>query len=102
MGLKSATGNTYTNDYGVTVTEHATDIPGGVEITYCNHKDQKSILDTLKRQGFKIIDSLTPTVIEIEPTEEYCKNYEMIKLKNADNPLFYRESCESLALNSSF
>ncbi len=88
-GLKPATGNNYTNSNGVTVTEHVTTLPGGVGITYCNQKDQESILDTLKRQGFRVLESLTPAVIEAEPLGIQRDNYESLKLKNADNPLFF-------------
>lgn len=88
-GLKQSTGNAYTNANGVTVTEHLTDLPGGVEITYYNHKDQKAIIDTLIRTGFKVVQSLTPSVVEIEPTDAQRESYENIKLKNTENPLFF-------------
>jgi len=88
-GLKPATGKTYTNTNGVTLTEHITTLPSGVEIIYCNHKDQQSIIDTVVRSGFKIVEHLAPSIVETKPSDEQRDKYESLKLRNVENPLFF-------------
>jgi ubiquinone/menaquinone biosynthesis C-methylase UbiE len=88
-GNKPATGNTYTNEKGVTVTEHLTELPGGVEITYYNHKNTQAISDSLERAGFKVLESLFPLVVDAEPTDSQRDGYESLKLKNTETPLFF-------------
>lgn len=89
---KTPTGNSYTNDRGVTLAEHTAVLPGNVSIIYYNHSTPDSINEALTHAGFKIEKSFAPTVIEIDAhtlPEQDKEGYAKLKAKNAESPLFY-------------
>jgi ubiquinone/menaquinone biosynthesis C-methylase UbiE len=89
---KTATGNVYTNDRGVTLTEHTALLPGGVTIIYYNHPNTDSINEALVHAGFEIEKSFAPSVTEINQNllpEQDVKAYTRFKTENAESPLFY-------------
>lgn len=85
---KSKTGNTHTNERGVTLTEHTAIFPGDVHVTFYNHPDQESIKEALQYAGFSIQSFFTPQVIDAEVTDEEKEKYEKLKEKNAKDPWF--------------
>lgn len=89
---KTPTGNSYTNERGVTLTEHTALLPGDVTIIYYNHPNTNSICDAVRHAGFEIEKSLAPSVVEVEMDslpEQDIEGYAKIKTKNAESPLFY-------------
>lgn len=86
---KPMTGKTYTNGRDTTLTEHTDILPVGVSIIFYNHPNESSILDSVTHSGFKVLNSFTPSVVEVSdiPCESH-KNYESLKEKNANTPLF--------------
>lgn len=88
---KPATGKSYTNKRGVTLTEHQDVLPGYVEITFYNHKNKNNIDDALKYAGFIIKDSIMPKMEKpkMKLSIEDAKNYNKLKAKNEKLPLFY-------------
>ncbi len=89
---KTPTGNTYTNQRGVILTEHTALLPGSVSIIYYNHPNTASICDALKSAGFEIEKSFAPTVIDVATDslpEQDVAGFQKIKAENADVPLFF-------------
>ena len=89
---KTPTGNSYTNERGVTLTEHTALLPGDVSIIYYNHPNTDSINEALTHVGFKIEKSFAPSVIEADANtlpEQDKEGYAKLKTKNAGLPLFY-------------
>ncbi len=87
---KGATGAVYTNERGVTLTEHAAVLPGGVRIVYYNHKDIASLHEAVLHAGLIIDTAYDPEVIRntAVPKGERTK-YENMVTTNAKNPLFH-------------
>jgi len=88
---KTATGNTFTNPRGITLTEHTALLPGDVTIIYYNHPEIASIHEALEHAGFEIEKSLAPAVIDIPadalPAQER-ESYRDLKIINDELPLF--------------
>lgn len=93
-GLKEKTGNFFTNERGITLTEHTAVLPAAnIKIIFYNHPNMESIIDALNYAGFKVELAKSPSAIEL-PAGELMKlsskergKYEKIKEKNA-TPLF--------------
>jgi len=86
---KNATGNKYTNERGITLTEHTGTLPGDIEIIYYNHPNTKSINDSFRVAGFSIQKSFAPSVIDVEDIGKLKEDYNSLKDKNSNSPLFY-------------
>ncbi len=89
---KPSTGNSYTNDRGVTLTEHTYTLPGNVKVIYYNHPNLDSIYEAITYAGFKIKKSFTPPVIDITKlslSAEDLESYERMRAKNSESPLFF-------------
>lgn len=89
---KTPTGNVYTNERGITLTEHTALLPGGVNIIYYNHPNTSSICEAIIHAGFEIEKSFAPSVIELNMeslSEQDREGYAKIKTKNAELSLFY-------------
>lgn len=94
---KPSTGETYTNDRGVRVTEHRATLPGEVEITYFNHDSKTKITEAVEYAGFQVEKAFEPQVEDIKITqlnETDASNYDALKSKNNESPLFYVVSAE--------
>jgi len=91
-GSKASTGNKYTNERGVTVTEYTAVLPADIEITYYNHENEDAIREAVKHAGFEIKHSFAPLVIDV-PINEIPENnivkYQKLKIKNEEMPLFF-------------
>lgn len=89
---KTATGNTYTNQRGIILTEHTALLPGDVTIIYYNHPGINSILDAMEHAGFEIETSFAPTVIDVAAdtlAEQEAASFRELKTINAELPLFF-------------
>jgi SAM-dependent methyltransferase len=92
---KPPTGAAYTNDRGVTLTEHIATLPAAdVEIVYYNHRDEGSITESVERAGFRVQACFPPEVVDL-PASVYAglgmrarEDYEEIRQKNRALPLF--------------
>ena len=89
---KPTTGNVYTNQRGVTLTEHNALLPGRVEIIYYNHPSVESMLDAVTYSGFNIEKAYAPSVVtadinKMEPEE--IPLYQNLQQKNSATPLFF-------------
>lgn len=90
-GTKNSTGISYTNQRGVTLTEHAAMLPGGVEITYYNHASEESIHEALRHAEFEIQEVFCPKVQDAplhDFTLEERERYAELRSKNERSPLF--------------
>ncbi len=87
---KPETGNTYTNERGVTLKEHTDILPGDVKVVFYNHPNEASIIDAVEKAGFVVQSSLVPLVIETaDVPEDIRESYEKLKEKNLVLPLFF-------------
>lgn len=87
--LKPETGNIYTNVRGITLKEHKAILPvGGVEIIYYNHPNKKSIREAVEHAGFQIESFFNPSVIDMQVSAKEMEDYNKLKTKNTENPLF--------------
>ena len=86
---KNPTGNSHTNDRGVTLTEHTAELPGGVKIVYYNHPSTASMCKSFSYAGFEVLHSFAPSVVKFDGAEKLRENYESLKNKNSQTPLFY-------------
>ena len=89
------TGNSYTNERGVILTEHSATLPAGnIDITYCNHSSDQSIKSSVEHAGFRIESFFAPLVVELTKEhlasmeEKECGAYMRLKDKNLVSPLF--------------
>lgn len=85
--LKPETGNTYTNERGVTLKEHTAFLSGGVEIIYYNHPNKKFIREAIEHAGFEIQSFFKPSVVNLQVSAKELEDYNRLRDKNTDNPL---------------
>jgi len=91
-GRIAPTGNSYTNQRGITVTEHNAVFPGDVEVTCYNHVNTQAIIDTVEYARFEVKHAFVPSVIEVRLTDfgpREAQAYEKLKADNAITPLFF-------------
>jgi ubiquinone/menaquinone biosynthesis C-methylase UbiE len=87
---KGETGNTYTNERGVTLTEHSAVLPGGVHVVYYNHPDTNSLHNAIEYAGFVIDKAYDPSItIQANTSTVERERYENMATTNAKNPLFH-------------
>lgn len=91
-GRKAPTGNTCTNQRGITLTEYNAILPADIEITYYNHASDNAICEAVEHAGFETRQSFIPSVIDT-PLSEIPPNdiaaYQKLKRKNEEMPLFF-------------
>lgn len=89
------TGNEYTNERGIKLTEHTATLPAGnIDITYYNHSSEQSIRSSIEHAGFRIESFFAPLVVELTKEqlagmdEKEQGGYMRLKDKNLVSPLF--------------
>ncbi len=89
---KTPTGNSYTNQRGVTLTEYNAVLPGNVEITYYNHVNKQAITEALEYASFEVKHAFAPSVVEVRLADFSPANAQAYKNKKANNtttPFFF-------------
>lgn len=87
---KPKTSNIYTNERGITLTEHIDMFPGNVEVTYFNHLSVDTILEAVEHAGFKAIKKVMPEFIKpnLRLSRDDQEKYDSLSKKNSKTPLF--------------
>lgn len=89
---KPATGKTYVNPRGVTLTEHTATLPGEVEIIYYNHPDVGAIREAVEHASFQIQKCFEPPVVDVAESDSLSaaerEAYLKLKRTNVETPLF--------------
>lgn len=85
---KPKTGNTHTNQRGVTLKEHTYLLPGDVEIIFYNHQSKEALREDIEHAGFQIKTFFSPKVVDCEVAPEESERYLELKEKNPIIPLF--------------
>ncbi len=88
---KTPTGNIAVNSRGIMLTEHTATLHAGVEVTYYNHPNEESILESVKNAGFEIMVAKVPE--PTKPTTTLSKKdqeeYNNVVKRNVETPIFF-------------
>jgi ubiquinone/menaquinone biosynthesis C-methylase UbiE len=89
-GRKTPTGNSYTNQRGVTLTGYNAVLPDHpVEITYYNHVNKEAIIEALEYARSEVKHAFAPSVILTDFSPKFAHQYEWVKANNTNTPLFF-------------